>query len=421
MNILFSSILCLLLTNACKNRESVVDINSTSTENVSPIDTSSVYATDILTGADQTELWLPLIKGKYISCVVNQTSVIGKTHLVDSILSTGVNVVNIFAPEHGFRGTEDAGATILNSKDTKTGLQVISLYGSNKKPQWNDIADAEIIIFDIQDVGARFYTYISTLHYVMEACAENKKQLIILDRPNPNGFYVDGPVLEKEFSSFVGMHPVPIVHGMTIGEYAQMINGEKWLANGVQCDLIVIPCKNYDHKKYYEVKIPPSPNLKSMKAIYLYPTLCLFEGTNVSVGRGTDNPFELFGSPYLENYFKNNITFTPVTKPGSKTPPFMNQQCYGFEYSPMDLLLIRNGISDQGLGLTDLITSYRSFSEKDKFFLPNNFFNKLAGNDELMQQLKAGLSAGEIQLSWQDDLMVFKEIRKKYLLYPDFE
>lgn len=421
MNILFSSILCLLLTNACKNRESVVDINSTSTENVSPIDTSSVYATDILTGADQTELWLPLIKGKYISCVVNQTSVIGKTHLVDSILSTGVNVVNIFAPEHGFRGTEDAGATILNSKDTKTGLQVISLYGSNKKPQWNDIADAEIIIFDIQDVGARFYTYISTLHYVMEACAENKKQLIILDRPNPNGFYVDGPVLEKEFSSFVGMHPVPIVHGMTIGEYAQMINGEKWLANGVQCDLKVIPCKNYDHKKYYEVKIPPSPNLKSMKAIYLYPTLCLFEGTNVSVGRGTDNPFELFGSPYLENYFKNNITFTPVTKPGSKTPPFMNQQCYGFEYSPMDLLLIRNGISDQGLGLTDLITSYRSFSEKDKFFLPNNFFNKLAGNDELMQQLKAGLSAGEIQLSWQDDLMVFKEIRKKYLLYPDFE
>ncbi len=421
MNILFSSILCLLLTNACKNRESVVDINSTSTENVSPIDTSSVYATDILTGADQTELWLPLIKGKYISCVVNQTSVIGKTHLVDSILSTGVNVVNIFAPEHGFRGTEDAGATILNSKDTKTGLQVISLYGSNKKPQWNDIADAEIIIFDIQDVGARFYTYISTLHYVMEACAENKKQLIILDRPNPNGFYVDGPVLEKEFSSFVGMHPVPIVHGMTIGEYAQMINGEKWLANGVQCDLKVIPCKNYDHKKYYEVKIPPSPNLKSMKAIYLYPTLCLFEGTNVSVGRGTDNPFELFGSPYLEKYFKNNITFTPITKPGSKTPPFMNQQCYGFEYSKMDLLLIRNGISDQGLGLTDLITSYRSFSEKDKFFLPNNFFNKLAGNDELMQQLKAGLSAGEIQLSWQDDLMVFKEIRKKYLLYPDFE
>ena len=391
MNILFSSILCLLLTNACKNRESVVDINSTSTENVSPIDTSSVYATDILTGADQTELWLPLIKGKYISCVVNQTSVIGKTHLVDSILSTGVNVVNIFAPEHGFRGTEDAGATILNSKDTKTGLQVISLYGSNKKPQWNDIADAEIIIFDIQDVGARFYTYISTLHYVMEACAENKKQLIILDRPNPNGFYVDGPVLEKEFSSFVGMHPVPIVHGMTIGEYAQMINGEKWLANGVQCDLIVIPCKNYDHKKYYEVKIPPSPNLKSMKAIYLYPSLCLFEGTNVSVGRGTDNPFELFGSPYLEKYFKNNITFTPITKPGSKTPPFMNQQCYGFEYSKMDLLLIRKGISEQGLGLTDLITSYRSFSEKDKFFLPNNFFNKLAGNDELMQQLKLSL------------------------------
>ena len=211
MNVLFSSILCLLLTNACKNRESTIDINSEGAANLFPYDTSALYATDILTGADQTELWLPLLKGKYVSCVVNQTSVIGTTHIVDSILSAGINVVNIFAPEHGFRGTEDAGATILNSKDTKTGLQVISLYGANKKPQWNDIADAEIIIFDIQDVGARFYTYISTLHYVMEACAENKKQLIILDRPNPNGFYVDGPVLQKEFSSFVGMQYHSIV------------------------------------------------------------------------------------------------------------------------------------------------------------------------------------------------------------------
>ena len=421
MNVLFSSILCLLLTNACKNRESTIDINSENRANLFAHDSSSLYATDILTGADQTELWLPLLKGKYVSCVVNQTSVIGKTHVVDSILGSGINVVNIFAPEHGFRGTEDAGATILNSKDTKTGLQVISLYGANKKPQWNDIADAEIIIFDIQDVGARFYTYISTLHYVMEACAENKKQLIILDRPNPNGFYVDGPILQKEFSSFVGMHPVPIVHGMTIGEYAQMINGEKWLANGVQCDIIVIPCKNYDHKKYYEVKIPPSPNLKSMKAIYLYPSLCLFEGTHVSVGRGTANPFEIFGSPYLSDYKNNNITFTPKTMPGAKSPPFINQKCYGYDYSNIDLTIMREGFATNGITLYDLENIYSSFSEKDKFFLPNNFFNKLSGNDELMQQIKAGLNGEEIKLSWQNDIAAFKQMRKKYLLYPDFE
>ncbi len=425
MNVLFSSILCLLLTNACKNRESTIDINSENTANFFSHDSSSLYATDILTGADQTALWLPLLKGKYVSCVVNQTSVIGKTHVVDSILGSGINVVNIFAPEHGFRGTEDAGATILNSKDTKTGLQVISLYGANKKPQWNDIADAEIIIFDIQDVGARFYTYISTLHYVMEACAENKKQLIILDRPNPNGFYVDGPILQKEFSSFVGMHPVPIVHGMTIGEYAQMINGEKWLANGVQCDIIVIPCKNYDHKKYYEVKIPPSPNLKSMKAIYLYPSLCLFEGTNVSVGRGTDKPFEIFGSPYLPEFVLGDhtaqIDFTPKSGIGSKAPPFMNQKCYGFDYSVLDPFFIRNRIIGNGLSLHEITTSYKFFEDKNKFFLENNFFNKLAGNEELMQQIKAGLSEEEIKLSWQDDLITFKQIRKKYLLYPDFE
>lgn len=424
MNVLFSSILCLLLTNACKNRESAIDINSESAVNILPYDSSAQYATDILTGAEQTELWFPLIKGKYISCVVNQTSVIGTTHLVDSILATGVNVVNIFAPEHGFRGTEDAGATILNSKDTKTGLQVISLYGANKKPQWNDIADAEIIIFDIQDVGARFYTYISTLHYVMEACAENKKQLIILDRPNPNGFYVDGPVLQKEFSSFVGMHPVPIVHGMTIGEYAQMINGEKWLTNGVQCDLKVIPCKNYDHKKYYEVKIAPSPNLKSMKAIYLYPSLCLFEGTNVSVGRGTEKPFEGYGSPFLPEIApiddQQTYVFTPKSMPGAKSPIFMNEKCNGF-YFDMRIPLLRDLIIRDQLRLHDLTYTYENFTDANKFFLPNNFFNKLAGNDELMQQIKAGLTDEEIRMTWQEDLTAFKQIRKKYLLYPDFE
>ena len=425
MNVIFSSILCLILTNACKNRESAIDLNSEKRINATVTDTSSGYTTNILTGADQTELWIPLIKGKYVSCVVNQTSVIGKTHLVDSILGSGINVVNIFAPEHGFRGTEDAGATILNSKDTKTGLQVISLYGANKKPQWNDIADAEIVIFDIQDVGARFYTYISTLHYVMEACAENKKKLIILDRPNPNGFYVDGPVLQKEFSSFVGMHPIPIVHGMTIGEYAQMINGEKWLANGVQCDITVIPCKNYDHNKYYEVKIPPSPNLKTMKAIYLYPSLCLFEGTNVSVGRGTERPFECYGSPYLPQITPIDdipaFIFTPKSMPGAKLPPFMNEKCYGFDFSNLRIFYLREHVLHNELRIHDLTYTYENFMEKDKFFLANNFFNKLAGNDELMQQIKAGLTEEEIRLSWQDDITAFKLVRKKYLIYPDFE
>lgn len=425
MNVIFSSILCLILTNACKNRESAIDLNSEKRINATVTDTSSGYTTNILTGADQTELWIPLIKGKYVSCVVNQTSVIGKTHLVDSILGSGINVVNIFAPEHGFRGTEDAGATILNSKDTKTGLQVISLYGANKKPQWNDIADAEIVIFDIQDVGARFYTYISTLHYVMEACAENKKKLIILDRPNPNGFYVDGPVLQKEFSSFVGMHPIPIVHGMTIGEYAQMINGEKWLANGVQCDITVIPCKNYDHNKYYEVKIPPSPNLKTMKAIYLYPSLCLFEGTNVSVGRGTERPFECYGSPYLPQITPIDdipaFIFTPKPMPGAKLPPFMNEKCYGFDFSNLRIFYLREHVLHNELRIHDLAYTYENFMEKDKFFLANNFFNKLAGNDELMQQIKAGLTEEEIRLSWQDDITAFKLVRKKYLIYPDFE
>ncbi|MFI5172006.1 MAG: exo-beta-N-acetylmuramidase NamZ domain-containing protein [Chitinophagales bacterium] len=423
MSILISSFFWILFATSCKNNDSDIDQHSDLDAIDSTTSANDEYAGDILTGADQTELYLPLIKDKYIACVVNQTSVIGNTHLVDSLLSLGINIQMIFAPEHGFRGTEDAGATILNAKDTKTGLQVISLYGNKKKPSWQDIADAEIIIFDIQDVGARFYTYISTLHYVMEACAENKKKLIVLDRPNPNGFYVDGPVLQKEFSSFVGMHPVPIVHGMTIGEYAQMINGEKWLENGVQCDLTVIPCKNYDHKKYYEVKIPPSPNLKTMTAIYLYPSLCLFEGTNISVGRGTDKPFEMFGSPFLPVYAyiddDQPFSFTPVSKPGAKSPPFMNQKCNGFLFDLKPVFLRKAMGSNLNIGF--LITTYEIFNDQNKYFLENNFFNKLAGNDELMQQIKAGLSSNEIKFTWQEDLNAFKQVRKKYLLYPDFE
>lgn len=421
---LLTTLILLIASTACKNSDSASDGSSVGVETTTN-DPGDVYSTDILTGADQTALYFPLIKDKYVALVVNQTSVIGTSHLVDTLLASGVKVNTIFAPEHGFRGTEDAGSTIANTKDTKTGIPVISLYGNKKKPTWDDLADAEVVIFDIQDVGARFYTYISTLHYIMEACAENKKPLIVLDRPNPNGFFVDGPVLKKEFASFIGMDPVPVAHGMTIGEYAKMINGEKWLANGEQCDLTVIPCEHYDHKKFYEIKIAPSPNLKSMQAIYLYPSLCFFEGTNVSVGRGTDHPFELFGSPYLNNQVPDDdlrpITFTPVTRPGAKTPPFMNELCKGFDYSGFSVPVIRDQKIKGQVRLGDLLYCYNHFTEQDKFFLENNFFNKLAGSDELMQQIKAGLSETEIRLSWQDDLQAFKEMRKKYLLYPDFE
>lgn len=398
---------------ACKNNDSAIDppeiVSTTHQDNA-----ASDADTSIITGAQQTALLLPLIKDKYVACVVNQTSMIGKTHLVDSLISSGVKIATIFAPEHGFRGTEDAGATILNAKDTKTDLPVLSLYGNKKKPSQQDLADVDIVIFDIQDVGARFYTYISSLHYVMEACAELGKPLIVLDRPNPNGFYVDGPLLDKAYSSFVGMHPIPVVHGMTIGEYAKMINGEKWLANGVQCQLTVIPCKNYDHKKMYEVPIAPSPNLKNMRAIYMYPTLCFFEGTNVSVGRGTSKPFEIIGSPYLKN---TGFEFTPMPGPGAKSPFLMHTKCYGYDFSTQNINELQNGKIDIAL----LLKIYQEFEPKDKFFLENNFFNKLAGSAEFMMQIKAGLSDEEIRMSWQDDINSFKKIRAQYLLYPDFE
>lgn len=375
---------------------------------------NSEYDTTIKTGAEQTEQYLPLLKNKYVALVVNQTSVIGETHLVDSLLSLGVKIPVIFSPEHGFRGTEDAGATIQNSKDSKTQIPIVSLYGNTKKPTAENLQDVDVVIFDIQDVGARFYTYISTLHYVMEACAEQNKQLIVFDRPNPNGFYVDGPVLLKGFSSFVGMHPVPVVHGMTVGEYAQMINGERWLAGSVTCNLKVISCMNYTHADYYEITIPPSPNLKTMRAVYFYPSLCFFEGTNVSVGRGTDTPFEIFGSPMLP---EKNFSFIPKSGPGSKNPPFMNQRCYGYNLSMQQTELVRKNKID----LHFLLQGFAEYKQKDNFFLQNNFFNKLAGNDLLMKQIQAGLTEEEIRLSWQDELSAFKEIRKKYLLYPDFE
>lgn len=409
MSILAIAFTLLSASIACKNSDSAID-----SPTVAVVLPDTGFAKDIITGAEQTALYLPLLKDKYIACVVNQTSIVGKTHLVDTLISEGIKITAIFAPEHGFRGTEDAGATIFNAKDTETGLPVLSLYGAKKKPTNQDLVDAEIVVFDIQDVGARFYTYISSLHYVMEACAEMNIPLIVLDRPNPNGFYIDGPLLQKAYTSFVGMHPIPVVHGMTIGEYAQMINGEKWLANGVQCNLTVIPCKNYDHTKMYAVPNAPSPNLKTMQSIYLYPSLCFFEGTNVSVGRGTQKPFEIIGTPYIK---PTGFTFTPSSGPGAKTPFLQNTKCYGFDFSGIPIDTVRKG----ELNLEILIDMYARFEDKEKFFLVNNFFNKLAGSEELMIQLIAGLTADEIRLSWQDDIATFKLVRSKYLLYPDFE
>ncbi|HNV99510.1 MAG TPA: DUF1343 domain-containing protein [Chitinophagales bacterium] len=423
MSLLIYTFTLLLSAGACKNSESPALDRDAHVQQLAA--TADTQALSIKTGAEQMDLWLKDIQGKTVGLVVNQTSVVGNKHLVDTLVALGVNIATIFAPEHGFRGTEDAGATILNAKDTETGIPVLSLYGNKKKPTSQDLADIDVLIFDIQDVGARFYTYISTLHYVMEACAENNKPLIVLDRPNPNGFYVDGPVLKSEFSSFVGMHPVPIVHGMTIGEYAQMINGEGWLSQKIKCTLRVIPCAHYDHTMLYNVPIAPSPNLRTMKAIHLYPSLCLFEGTNVSVGRGTDRPFEIYGSPYISNLKlpdddKPAITeFTPKSGPGAKMPPFMNTVCYGTSIDMRDEYLVQQ--LNHQLWLTPLLNAYASFTDQSKFFLDNNFFNKLAGNTDLMQQVKAGLTAEEIRMSWQDDLIAFKQIRKKYLLYPDFE
>jgi len=369
---------------------------------------------DIKTGADQTEKYLPLIKNKSIAIVGNQTSLINNIHLVDSLLKLNINIKKVFCPEHGFRGEAEAGANIENSTDKRSGLPVISLYGKNKKPKSEDLKEIDLIIYDIQDVGARFYTYISTLHYVMEACAENNKELIILDRPNPNGNYVDGPVLNKKFASFVGMHEVPIVHGMTVGEYAMMINGENWLTKGLKCKLNVISVKNYDHSNFYILPVKPSPNLNNMNAIYLYPSLCLFEGTVVSVGRGTNLPFLLLGHPLLENA---DTSFTPHSIPGmSQEPPYKNQICYGYNLGEFATSILR---TDEKLNLFWLIDLYNRLSTKTKFF--NDFFDKLAGNDELRKQIITGKSEEEIRKSWTNDLLKFKKIRKKYLLYPDFE
>ncbi|XRE41967.1 Protein YzbB [Tenacibaculum discolor] len=375
----------------------------------------------IKTGADRIDQYLPLLKNKNIAIVANQTSVLQVLqraevspnimgskqvthHLVDYLHNyEGINVQKVFAPEHGFRGKADAGEAIADGKDIKTGIPIISLYGKNKKPSPEQLKGIDVVVFDIQDVGARFYTYISTLHYVMEACAEANIPVILLDRPNPNGHYIDGPVLEPEHKSFVGMHPVPVVYGMTIGEYGQMINGEQWLANDLKCNLTVIPLENYTHQSTYSLPVKPSPNLPNDVSINLYPSLCFFEGTNVSAGRGTNKQFQVYGSPFLE---KSNFNFTPQSNEGAKHPKHKEKMCFGEDLSSSEPL--------SNLNLGWLLKTYQQSPKKDFF---NSFFIKLAGTKKLQQQIEEGLSEEEIKASWQQGLDNFKKIREQYLLY----
>lgn len=360
-----------------------------------------------LPGAYQIESYLPLLKEKKIAIVANQTSTIGKTHLVDTLRSLGCEVVRIFAPEHGFRGDGDAGEHVKNALDKKTGIPLVSLYGTYKKPSEELLSDIDVVLFDIQDVGVRFYTYLSTLHYVMEACAENQKPLILLDRPNPNGHRIDGPVLEVEYASFVGLHPVPILYGMTIGEYATMINGEQWLQNGIRCDVTIIPVSHYTHRTPYSLPIPPSPNLTSDRAVALYPSLCLFEGTTVSVGRGTSNPFECYGHPCFP---KSNFSFKPSSKRGSKEPMYLNVECNGFNLKEAPLV--------ESFELSFLMNARQLLADSLVFIDHPKFFNNLAGNASLAEQLRQGLGEEAIRASWQEGLARFKGVRAKYLRYP---
>jgi uncharacterized protein YbbC (DUF1343 family) len=360
-------------------------------------------------GANQIEQYKSVIEGKSVAVVANQTSMIESTHLVDTLLSLGIKIKVIFAPEHGFRNLADAGETIENGKDIETGIPVISLYGSHLKPTARDLAGIDVVIFDIQDVGTRFYTYISTLHYLMESCAENHVKCLILDRPNPNGFYFDGNILDTSYSSFVGMDPVPVVHGMTVGEYAKMLNGEGWLKNGVRCDLIVIKCKNYTHKSFYELPIKPSPNLPNQTSIYLYPSLCFFEGTAISLGRGTLFPFQVFGSPDLPD---RGFSFIPHSVPGAKNPPLLGIRCFGTDLRDA---LKNKLVPKPELNLDWLISAYQDFPNKDKFF--NSYFDVLAGGPVLREQILKGMTSEQIRATWKEGLSRFSKIRQKYLLY----
>ena len=366
----------------------------------------------LVVGANQTEKYVYKLNNKSIGIVANQTSVIlnedgSYSHLIDSLLKLKINIKRVFAPEHGFRGDADAGEYVKNGSDKKTGLPIISLYGKNKKPALNYLKDIDIMIFDIQDVGVRFYTYISTLHYIMEACAELKIPLIILDRPNPNGDYIDGPVLDMKYKSFVGMHPVPIVHGMTVGEYAKMINGESWLSDELHCDLTVIKVTNYSHSTVYEPPIPPSPNLPNYKSIRLYPSLCLFEGTSISVGRGTDDQFQVYGSPEL-NPMIYKYQFKPLPNKGAKFPKYQNKLCFGEN--------LKNSKINKGIQLNFILKAYENSKNKSQFF--NDFFIKLSGDNTLINNIKIGFKELDIKKKWSKTIKSYSKMRQFYLLYP---
>lgn len=363
-------------------------------------------------GAERMEQYLPRIKDKKVGLVLNHTATVGRANLLDTLLALGVAVEKVFVPEHGLRGTADAGEKVTDGKDPRTGVAVVSLYGKKRKPSAEDLAGLDLLIFDIQDVGARFYTYISTLHYVMEGCAENNFPLMVLDRPNPNGHFVDGPVLDTAYRSFIGMHPIPVAHGMTIGEYARMINGQQWLKDGIQCRLEVVPCAGYTHDTPYDLPLKPSPNLPNMRSIYLYPSICYFEGTQVSLGRGTDKQFQVLGTP---GFPKGNYTFTPEPKEGAMDPFLKGQLCRGYDLSNLDPLEIRNW---KRINLSYLLQFYQDYPDKSNFFLKNNFIDKLAGGDHLRKQIIAGKTEEEIRASWQPGLQQFMQVRARYLLYP---
>lgn len=365
--------------------------------------------TPILTGAERMEAYVPRLLHKRVGLVCNHTSQVRGRRLVDTLLGQGVDVVRLFTPEHGLQGAADAGAAVNHSKDAQTGIQIVSLYGRSRKPSAKQLEGVDVVVFDMQDVGVRCYTYASTMHYVMEACAEQKIPLIILDRPNPNGYFTDGPMLRKEYKSFVGMHPVPWVHGMTLGELARMINGEHWLQGGLQCSLTVIPCENYTHARHYEVPVAPSPNLPTQKSILLYPTLAFLEGTTLSVGRGTDWPFEVAGAPTLQ---KGYFSFTPSPRPGAKHPPHEGTLCHGISLSMLPDSIIYD---EKGIMIPILQRLYAMQRNGEKFFIP--FFDRLAGSPALRKQLEQDISADSIRATWREEIALFKARRKPYLLY----
>lgn len=366
----------------------------------------------VKTGAESMEEYLPLLKGKKVAVLTNQTGIIGKTHLVDSLVSLGINVVAILSPEHGFRGEADAGEHVSSSIDEKTGIPIKSLYeGNTGKPAASLMKEIDVMVYDLQDVGVRFYTYLTTMARMMEACAQSKVKMIILDRPNPIGFYVDGPILDMKYKSGVGWLPIPTVHGMTLGELAGMINGEKWLDKGIQCNVTVIKNKNYTHATMYELPVKPSPNLPDMRSIYLYPSTCYFEATPVSLGRGTDKAFQMYGHPNMKGY---DFKFTPRSIPGAKFPPQLNQECYGVDLRTKPSI---EEINKAGINLDYVIDAYTNLNLDDHFF--RSFFELLIGQDYVRKMIKQGKSATEIKAMWASDVEKFKIQRKPYLLYPE--